>query len=139
MLAGGDATLRAEHRELLILRVAWRTRSGYEWNQHSRMGADAGLTKPQLDAIPRGPAAAVWTPLERSLLTAVDEMVDAHRVSDETWGGLVSAFAPAQILELLFVIGGYLCLAGVLNSLGLQAEMPPLEGDSVTPGEDAAT
>ena len=139
MLAGGDATLRAEHRELLILRVAWRTRSGYEWNQHRRMGADAGLTKPQLDAIPDGPAAAVWTPLQRTLLSAVDEMVDEHCVSDETWGGLVSAFAPAQILELLFVVGGYLCLAGVLNSLGLQAEMPPPPEDPVTPGETATT
>ena len=43
MLAGPDAKLSAEHRELLILRVSWRTRSGYEWAQHSRMGADAGL------------------------------------------------------------------------------------------------
>ena len=76
---------------------------------------------------------------ERTLLTAVDEMVDEHCVSDETWGGLVTSFAPAQILELLFVVGGYLCLAVVLNSLGLQAAMPPPQGDSVTPGEDAAT
>ena len=44
MLASEDALLPAAHRELLILRVAWRTRSGYEWSQHSRMGADAGLT-----------------------------------------------------------------------------------------------
>jgi 4-carboxymuconolactone decarboxylase len=140
MLAGDDATLSPEHRELLILRVAWRTRSGYEWNQHSRMGADAGLTGPKLDAIPDGPASAVWTSLERTLLTAVDEMVDEHVVSDETWGGLVSAFAPAQIFELLFVVGGYLCLAAVLNSVGLQAAMPPLPGDDpVTPGGDAAS
>ena len=65
-------------------------------------------------------------------------MVHEHRVSDETWGGLVSEFAPAQILELLFVVGGYLCLAAVLNSLGLQAAMPPPEGDSVTPGDAAS-
>jgi hypothetical protein len=30
----------------------------------------------------------------------------------------------AELFELLFVIGGYLCLATVLNSIGLQAEMP---------------
>ena len=46
MLAGPDAKLSTRHRELLILRVAWRTHSGYEWAQHSRMGADAGLTAP---------------------------------------------------------------------------------------------
>ena len=90
MLAGDDAKLSVEHRELLILRVAWRTRSGYEWAQHSRMGADAGLTAAQLEAVAEGPAAAVWTPLERTLLTAVDEMIDDHAVGDATWAALAS-------------------------------------------------
>jgi 4-carboxymuconolactone decarboxylase len=124
MLAGPDAKLRAEHRELVILRVSWRTGSGYEWAQHSRMGADAGLEQRQIDAVAEGPAAAAWTPLERTLLTAVDEMIDAHGVSDASWAGLVSHFGPGEIFELLFVIGGYLCLATVLNSIGLQAPMP---------------
>ena len=124
MLAGPDAKLSAEHRELLILRVSWRTRSGYEWAQHSRMGADAGLEQRQIDAVPEGPAATVWTPLERTLLTAVDEMIDAHGVSDTTWDALVTHFGPAEIFELLFLVGGYLCLATVLNSIGLQSPMP---------------
>ena len=85
MLAGEDAKLTELHRELLILRVAWRTHSGYEWAQHSRMGGDAGLTATQVDAIAEGPAAAVWTPLERTLLTAVDEFIDDHRLGDATW------------------------------------------------------
>ena len=129
MLAGGDAKLRVEHRELLILRVAWRTRSGYEWAQHTRMGAEAGLTAPQLEAIAEGPAAAVWTPLERTLLTAVDEMIDDHAVGDATWTALASHFEPAEMFELLFVVGGYLCLAAVLNSIGLQAGLPTAEAD----------
>lgn len=124
MLAGADAKLRPEQRELLILRVAWRTRSGYEWNQHSRMGADAGLTTEQIEAMAQGPSAAVWTPLERTLLTAVDEIIDDHVVGDTTWTGLASHFEPAAIFELLFVVGGYLCLAGVLNSIGLQSTLP---------------
>ena len=129
MLAGGDAKLRVEHRELLILRVAWRTRSGYEWAQHSRMGAEAGLTGDQLEAIAEGPAAAVWTPLERALVTAVDEMIDDHAVSDATWAALASHFEPAEMFELLFVVGGYLCLAAVLNSIGLRAGLPTPEAD----------
>jgi 4-carboxymuconolactone decarboxylase len=124
MLAGADAKLSVEHRELLILRVAWRTHSGYEWAQHSRMGAEAGLTAAQLDAIPSGPAAAVWTPLERTLLTAVDEMIDDHAVGDATWAVSRRHFGPAEMFELLFVVGGYLCLAAVLNSIGLQGGLP---------------
>ena len=125
MLASDDARLSPAHRELLILRVAWRTRSGYEWNQHSRMGGDAGLTATQVDAIAEGPAAAVWTPLERTLLTAVDDIIDEHAVGDATWAELAAHFEPAEIFELLFLIGGYLCLAGVLNSIELQGTLPP--------------
>jgi 4-carboxymuconolactone decarboxylase len=139
MLASDEATLAPVHRELLILRVAWRTHSGYEWNQHSRMGADAGLTPAQTEAIAQGPSADVWTPLERALLTAVDEIVDDHELGDATWRALASHFDPAQMFELLFLIGGYLCLAGVLNSIGLQAALPPIgTGPAGAAGEDAA-
>ena len=128
MLAGDDALLGVVQRELVILRVAWRTRSGYEWSQHSRMGADAGLTDRQIEAVLEGPAAIVWTPLERTLLTAVDDVVDEHAVRDATWAALAAHFEPAEIFELLFLIGGYLCLAGVLNSIGLQGALPETPG-----------
>ena len=138
MLASDESKLPAAHRELLILRVAWRTRSGYEWSQHSRMGMDAGLTEQQIEAVAAGPAAAVWTPLERTLLTAVDEVVDEHAVGDATWAELAAHFEPAEILELLFLIGGYLCLAGVLNSIGLQGPLPDAAGGAASRGEEAS-
>jgi 4-carboxymuconolactone decarboxylase len=124
MLASSDALLEPMTRELLILRVAWRTRSGYEWSQHRRMGAEAGLDEARLEAVLEGPDAAVWTPEERTLLQAVDEMIDHSAVSPATWEGLTASFDAATIFELLFVIGGYLCLATVLNSIGLQADLP---------------
>jgi 4-carboxymuconolactone decarboxylase len=132
MLAGDQARLRPEHRELLILRVAWRAGSGYEWVQHDRMGRQVGLTAAQVDGIRQGPTAEVWTPIERALLRAVDEMIDHSSVGDETWRTLTDSFDSAQVLELLFVIGGYVCLAYVLNSIGLRGELPP-EADSGEP------
>ena len=128
MLASDEALLPAAQRELLILRVAARTHSGYEWAQHSRMGGEAGLTDEQIDAVTEGPAAAVWTPLERALLTAVDEMIDEHAVGDATWTALAAHFEPAAMFELLFLVGGYLCLAAVLNSIGLQGTLPEEAG-----------
>ena len=108
----------------MILRVAWRTHSGYEWTQHVRSGRETGLTEAQIDAIGQGAAAEVWTPLERALLRAVDEMIDGFAVGEETWATLAASFDGAQMLELLFVIGGYVCLAYVLNSVGLQPDLP---------------
>jgi len=124
VMASDRSMLEPRVRELAILRVAWRTGSGYEWNQHHRMGGDEGLTDLQLAAVPDGPTSAVWTPMERAVLTAADEMIDHFAVSDETWAALASAFEAAPLFELLFVIGGYLCLAAVLNSIGLRGDMP---------------
>lgn len=86
MLAGADAELDAVHRELLILGVAWRTRSGYEWAQHARAAVEAGLTPEKVEAVPQWSASQAWTPTERALLAAVDDMVDRFAVSDATWG-----------------------------------------------------
>jgi hypothetical protein len=123
MLSGPEARLAPALRELAILRVAWRTGSGYEWRAHRRMGAEAGLSTAQLDAIADGPAAEVWSSLEGALLRATDEVVDQHRVGEETWAQLTEHFSPAELLELLFLVGGYLCLATVLNSAGLEPEI----------------
>lgn len=120
MLSGPEARLEPSHRELVILRAAWRTESGYEWRAHRRIGAEAGLSVAQLEAIAQGPAAEVWSPLERALLLATDEMVERFCVGDETWRALSEHFGPAELLELLFLVGGYLCLAVVLNSAGLE-------------------
>ena len=120
VLAGDRATLEPRLRELLILRVAWRTRSGYEWNQHARMGRDEGLTEAQVRSIPQGAAAGIWTADEGALLAAVDEMTDRFEISDDTWHRLTASFATPQLIEILFVVGGYLCLAAVLNSIGLR-------------------
>ncbi len=124
VMAGDQSKLEPRIRELAILRVAWRTGSGYEWNQHRRIGGDEGLTDAQLSAVPNGPTSPVWTPTERAVLTAADEMIDDFAVSDETWAALSSSFEAAPLFELLFVIGGYLCLAAVLNSIGLRGDIP---------------
>jgi 4-carboxymuconolactone decarboxylase len=135
MLAGADSVLDPVDRELLILRVAWRTRSGYEWAQHARMGVDAGLTTEQVDAVPCWQTSAAWTAKERSLLRATDDVIERSVVSEETLEQLGAHFDAAQVLEILFVVGGYQCLAAVLNSAGLRGDLPPDPADSATPAE----
>jgi 4-carboxymuconolactone decarboxylase len=128
MLAGPEARLTPALRELIILRVAWRTHSGYEWMQHSRMGVDAGLRPAQVEAATVGPSSPEWTPLEQALVAATDELIDVQRVADATWSVLAAHLEPAEIFEALFVVGGYLCLAGVLNSIGLEGTLPDVPG-----------
>ncbi|MDO3646957.1 carboxymuconolactone decarboxylase family protein [Nocardia mangyaensis] len=109
-------------RELVILRVAWRSDSEYEWSQHVRIARGLGLTEEQVEAVRYGPQAPQWSPVQRSLLTMADQLLDRHRVDDHTWAQLELHFDNRQLIELLFVAGSYLCLAMVLNSVALQPD-----------------
>lgn len=111
-------------RELLVLRVASRTGCRYEWVQHARMGRGAGLTPDEIAAVRDPFGGAGWSDDDLDLLVAADELIDGHRVADATWGRLARRFSERQLLELLFVVGSYLCLALVLNSAGLEPDAP---------------
>jgi alkylhydroperoxidase family enzyme len=123
-------TLDARHRELMILRVAWQARSRYEWVQHARLAARLGITDDEIAAIAGGPPLE-WTPLERALLDATDELVDHYGVADETWKRLGEHLEERQLVELVFVVGTYVGLAMAFNSFGLQLE-PELQQLSST-------
>jgi 4-carboxymuconolactone decarboxylase len=138
LLAGPAAALDQRHRELAILRVAWRAGSNYEWMQHIRIGTHAGLTTEELYALPEGPASPLWGPLERLILEAADQIVERCRIGDATWAGLAEHLAPAQLLELTFLVGSYLCFAAVLNSVGMAADPPtePIDAPSLDRSRD---
>jgi len=128
-------TLPPRLRELMVLRVAWRTRSTYEWVQHVRLALSCDVTREEIDAIARGAEAETWTPIEADLLAATDQLVDGYRIDDTTWARLAGHFDERQLVELLFVVGTYTGLAMVFNSLGLElddeldsVDAPPIPG-----------
>lgn len=109
-------------RELAVLRVAWRTRSRYEWAQHVRLAERVGITPTEIDAIARGAEAEGWTPHEADVLAATDQLVDTYRIDDETWARLAKQLDERQLVELVFVVGTYTGLAMAFNSFGLQLD-----------------
>jgi alkylhydroperoxidase family enzyme len=127
-LSGGlleDPVLDPRDRELLILRVGWRTQCRYEWAQHVRMARTAGLIEDEITAIAGDPDSHRWDHRDRDLLTAVDQMIDDRRIHEATWDRLAGQFDEPQLLEMLFVVGTYLCLAIVINSVGLEPDPDP--------------
>jgi hypothetical protein len=50
-------------------------------------------------------------------------------VSDATWARLADQLDEAQLVELVYVIGTYTCLAMVFNSLGIELD-PDLDPSS---------
>jgi 4-carboxymuconolactone decarboxylase len=115
-------TLDPRARELIVLRVAWRTRSRYEWVQHLRLAPRVGITAEEVAAVAEGPGADAWNPLEADLLAATDQCIDGYRIEDETWSRLAGQLDERQLVELVFVVGTYTALAMVFNSFGLELD-----------------
>lgn len=120
-------------RELIVLRVAWRTQSHYEWAQHVMLAPRFDITPDDIDAIARDGVSSAWPPVERALVAATDQLVADHRVDDQTWTQLAEHLDERQLVELVFVAGTYACLAMAFNSFGLQLEGPEQESVQLPP------
>jgi alkylhydroperoxidase family enzyme len=126
-----DSTLGNRLRELMVLRVAWRTRSEYEWLHHVRLAPEKNdIAYDEIVAISEDDYSG-FESLERDLLTATDELMDTYRISDATWARLADVLSPAQLQEIPFAVGAYTVLAMAFNSFGTQVE--PVWSDVTAP------
>jgi alkylhydroperoxidase family enzyme len=116
------SSLSDRQRELLILRVANVRRSDYEWAQHVVLAEDAGFDAEEIARIADGPDAPGWTPAERSLVKAVDELLDDGKVRDDTWAALAQELDENQLMDLVFTVGTYGMVAMALCSFGVEPD-----------------
>ncbi len=115
-------TLSPRQRELLILRVAKLRHSEYEWAQHVVMAGDSGLSEREIARVANRPDAPEWSPLERAMLAAVDELVAAATVTDATWAALAAELDQQQLMDLVFTVGAYDTLAMAFRSFGVELD-----------------
>jgi AhpD family alkylhydroperoxidase len=110
--------------ELVILRVAHNTGSDYEWSQHERIGARAGLSEQEIKHVRIGPDAPGWSERQELLLRAADEMHERRQIGDELWAKLARHFDDVLLIEICMLIGHYEMLAMTLNTLRVEPERP---------------
>ena len=123
----GKSTLAPRERELVILRIGYLCRAGYEWGQHVLIGRQTGLTDEEIRRIKEGPTAKGWNERDRLLLQATDELHSDAHVSDATWKGLTKHLSTQQLMDLVFAVGQYNLVSMALNSFGVQPD-PGLPG-----------
>jgi alkylhydroperoxidase family enzyme len=123
---GGTLLRRGElsgrHRELLVLRTAWHCHADYEWGQHVRIAAAAGVTDEEITRIVAGPDAPGWAALDAAVVRAADELHRDSCIGDATWEVLSSELDERQLIEVCMVVGQYHLVAFALNSLGVEPE-----------------
>ena len=78
-------SLPPREREIVILRVGWLCKSGYEFAQHTRIGKMCGLTNEDIARIKQGPDAEGWTPIDAAMLRAADGLT-RHGKHSKSWG-----------------------------------------------------
>jgi alkylhydroperoxidase family enzyme len=120
-LMPGGLLARAD-TEVVILRVAHNARSEYEWLHHERLALEAGLTGEEIARVRTGPEDGGWTPRQRTLLRAVDELHGERTISDEVWTDLRSHLSDEELIELCMLVGHYEMLAMTLNALAVQPD-----------------
>ncbi len=118
----GKSTLDARTREILILRTGWLCGSPYEWGQHVVIGRAAGITDAEIGDIAVGPSSINWSPGERQLLVAADELFEHRTLTDGTFSALAQAWTTEQVMDLVFTVGQYQLVATALNSFRVQRD-----------------
>jgi alkylhydroperoxidase family enzyme len=109
--------------ELVILRVAWRCRSVYEWRQHVALALRLGVTAEEVAAVAGHASVDRFTERQRALLAVTDELLAQRALSTETWAALQATLAPREVIELCLLVGHYQGLASAIGGLGIEAEI----------------
>ena len=107
---------------MLILRTARNCRCDYEWNQHSVVARDLGLSDVEIGQIASEKDYRSISEPEQDLLAAADELHFSARISDQTWDKLAHRYDYKQLIEICLLVGQYHVAAFALNSLGVPPE-----------------
>lgn len=110
--------LPARDRELVVLRTGWLAQAPFEWSGHVELAKRiAGMSSEEIEWVTIGSAAPGWGAHDRAVLRAVEELHADAMISDETWAVLAQSYDERQLMELPILMGQYLGVAYLQNSL----------------------
>jgi len=112
----------AREREVIILRIAWRTRSIYEFGVHTILGKQAGLRDEEIRRIGSRLVEENWSEKDLALLKMTDEIWAEDFVSDSTWAQLEKEWVAAELIELVVMAGFYRLAGTFLNTMRVPQE-----------------
>ena len=120
-IMSAESSLSPRQREIVILRVGYLCRSGYEFAQHAEIGLQSGLAPEEIKHIKAG-ADAGWPPAEAALIRMADELVAGHFVGDATWAQLRTHFDETACMDAVYTAGQYTQVSMFLNTFGVQLD-----------------
>lgn len=116
------SSLPFREKELLILRIGYLCKAGYEWGQHVQVARNGGVSDDDIRLAKTGAETPGISEVDRLLLTAVDELHSDAFISDSTWQSLSEHFDTQQMMDIVFTVGQYNLVSMALNSFGVQLD-----------------
>ena len=107
-------------RELAILRNAIVGDCKFEYSQHHKVSRMIGMPEEKLAAVKSWTTSSVYSPAERAVMAATDELIGRNLVEDATFAELKRHLSDEQIVELFFVITTYRMHGMMLRALHLE-------------------
>lgn len=102
--------------EFAILITARRWTQNYEWDAHSPLALQGGLSADVIRAIAEGRRPERMAADEDILYTFCDELHRNQSISDPTYARTVATFGEQGVIDILGISGYYTMLAMVLNT-----------------------
>jgi alkylhydroperoxidase family enzyme len=120
-----ESTLDERLRELLILRVAYLSKSDYELFHHLSIAKNLGVTAEQIDAMRTGDFARLSKD-EQALAQFVTEIVANVSPSDATLERARASFPTEQLFEMVVLCGSYMLTARMAALGGVEFDDAPV-------------
>ena len=114
--------LPAQYRELAIMIIAVINGADYEYRHHVSFALAAGLTKAQLDELPRWRESMLFDASQRAVLDYTESMTRTVHVPDAVFEAIARHFDPRQTVELTATIAGYNLVSRFLEALKVDHE-----------------
>jgi alkylhydroperoxidase family enzyme len=114
-------------RELAILQLAHLRDSEYQWVHHVALGRAVGVSADQVAAIKEGreddPS---LNDGQREVLRFTRELILDGAASEEAVAAVAARLGPRAVVELLLVVGHWAAIASLIETLGLQPDLPAM-------------
>lgn len=117
-------SIATRQQELIILRVAWRVKSEYEWHNHVGYALKGGITIEEIGKLREDISAHPWSDQDKAVLNATDQLIDKGQIDDATWAALLKFYDKKQMMDLVFTIGHYVMTSWALTAFGVELESP---------------
>ena len=109
-------------RELIILRIGWRTGSEYVFCQHVRASRELGIPDEDILGVRDPQHCHAYSKTDHAVLNLADELYEHAEVTRSTWAVLEKAFSSEELVELLLVGGFWRMAAGFVKSAKIQLD-----------------